>query len=480
MLIVKDCKSIWTNCLQLIAEVVGEQSFKTWFEPIVPLSLTDEVLTIQVPSRFFYEWLEEHYIGILRISIDKELGTNGRLEYVIDQEKSAIDSRNSTNFASDNRGSISLSSGIKASSTKEHTFKSPFESKVIDKGLYFDSNLNPNYQFDNFIEGDCNRLARSAGIAITKNPGTSSFNPLMLYSAVGLGKTHLIQSIGNAIREKHKDKIVLYVSSEKFTSQFIEASYNNRIQDFANFYMNVDVLIIDDVQFLAGKEKTQEVFFTIFNHLHQNKKQVIMTSDCAPKDLKGMQERLISRFKWGLTADLQQPDMETRKAIINKKLQHENTSISESVIEYIAYSVDTNVRELEGVIVSLIGQSVLNQKEIDLELAKQTLQNIVKNIESEVNIDYIQKFVSDYFHVSIELLKDKTRKREIVVARQVSMYFAKEYTNMSLKSIGANFGNRDHSTVIHAITSVNDMMDTDRKFKATMEELIKKFKMKAV
>lgn len=480
MLIVKDCKSIWTNCLQLIVEVVGEQSYKTWFEPIVPLALNGDVLTIQVPSRFFYEWLEEHYVGILRIAIDKELGTHGRLEYIIDQDKSDYNSKNSTNIHSSLKSNIPSSNGNKASSNSENSIRSPFELKTIDRGHNFDSNLNPHYLFDNFVEGDCNRLARSAGVAITKNPGTSSFNPLMLYSAVGLGKTHLVQSIGNAIKEKHKDKVVLYVSSEKFTSQFIESSYNNRIQDFANFYMQVDVLIIDDVQFLAGKEKTQEVFFTIFNHLHQNKKQVIMTSDCPPKDLKGMQERLISRFKWGLTADLQQPDLETRKAIINRKLQHENIEISESVIEYLAYSVDTNVRELEGVIVSLIGQSVLNQKEIDLELAKQTLQNIVKNIESEVNIDYIQKFVSDYFNVSIELLKDKTRKREIVVARQVSMYFAKEYTNMSLKSIGANFGNRDHSTVIHAITAVNDMMDTDRKFNATMQELIKKFKMKSV
>ncbi|TAH27477.1 MAG: chromosomal replication initiator protein DnaA [Cytophagales bacterium] len=480
MLIVKNCKSVWNNCLQLIAEVVGEQSFKTWFEPIVPLSLTNEVLTIQVPSKFFYEWLEEHYVGVLRIAIDKELGTQGRLEYLIDQEKNNESSRNSTNLSSGMKGSIALSSGIKTTSGAENSYKGPFEQKNIDKGVYLDSNLNPNYQFDNFVEGDCNRLARSAGIAITKNPGTSSFNPLMLYSSVGLGKTHLVQSIGNAIKEKHKDKTVVYVSSEKFTSQFIEASYNNRIQEFANFYMQVDVLIIDDVQFLAGKEKTQEVFFTIFNHLHQNKKQVVMTSDCAPKDLKGMQERLISRFKWGLTADLQQPDLETRKSIIYKKLQKENIAIDENVIDYIAYSVDTNIRELEGVIVSLIGQSVLNQKEIDLELAKQTLQNIVRNIESEVNIDYIQKFVSDYFHVTIELLKDKTRKREIVVARQVSMYFAKEFTNMSLKSIGANFGNRDHSTVIHAITAVNDMMDTDRKFKAMMEELIKKFKMKSI
>jgi chromosomal replication initiator protein len=301
----------------------------------------------------------------------------------------------------------------------------------------------------------------------------------MIYGGVGLGKTHLVHAIGNQIKRNNSEKFVLYVSSEKFSNQYIEALKNNNIQEFYNFYLQVDVLIIDDVQFLSGKEKTQEIFFQIFNHLHQSGKQIIMTSDCAPKELKGLQERLLSRFKWGLTADVQHPDFETRIAIIQKKLDQEGVKISDSVIEYLAYSIDTNIRELEGVLISLIAQASLTKKEIDLELAKQTLQSIVQDIDSEVGIDYIQKFVADYFGVTVDSLKAKTRKREIVVARQVAMFFAKEYTNLSLKSIGYHFGNRDHSTVIHALTSVSDLMDTDRKFNATMQELTKKLKLKS-
>ncbi len=474
MLIVKDCKTVWNNCLRIIKESVGEQSFKTWFEPIVQVMLQNDVLTIQVPSQFFYEWLEEHYVQVLRRAIDTELGADGRLEYSLMMEKESEQSKSFVNQVQGKPNGNAKNVNYNA----PQTVKSPFELKGLDK-FSFSSQLNVNYTFDTFIEGDCNRLARSAGYAVANKPGVTSFNPLMIYGGVGLGKTHLVQAIGNRIKQNSPDKFVLYVSSEKFTNQFLDAIKNNNTQEFANFYLQVDVLVIDDVQFLSGKEKTQEIFFHIFNHLHQSGKQIIMTSDCPPKDLKGLQERLLSRFKWGLTADLQQPDFETRIAIIRKKMQSEGVEISDSVVEYLAYSIDTNVRELEGVLISLIAQSSLTQKEIDLELAKQTLQSIVQNIESEVGIDYIQKFVAEFFNVTVDSLKAKTRKREIVIARQVAMYFAKEYTNLSLKSIGFHFGNRDHSTVIHALTSVNDLMDTDRKFNATMQELIKKLKLKA-
>jgi len=344
----------------------------------------------------------------------------------------------------------------------------------------YDLNLNSSYTFDNFIEGDCNRLARSAGYAIAKRPGVTSFNPLMVYGGVGLGKTHLVQAIGNFILDGDSKKVVQYVSSEKFANQFFDAIKNNRIQEFSNFYSKVNVLIIDDVQFFEGKEKTQEIFFHIFNHLHQSGSQIIMTSDRPPKDLNGLMERLVSRFKSGLTADLQQPDYETRIAIIRRKMQSDGIQIPDNVIEYLAYSVDTNVRELEGVIISLIANASLVKKEIDLELAKQTLRNIVHDIDSEVGIDYIQKAVSEYFKVTIDELKDKTRKKEIVIARQLAMYFSKEYTNLSLKTIGYHFGGRDHSTVIHAVQSVNDMYDTDNSFKRSLDELRKKLKLKSV
>ena len=470
---VKDCVSVWNNCLRVIKDSIGDQSYKTWFEPIIPLRLYNNVLTIQVPSQFFYEWLEEHYVTLLRKAIDKELGPESRLEYSI-----IIDKGNDTNkpYTINIPTSRNSNNSYNNNNTPKD-LKSPFELREIN-GKKFDAFLNQSYNFDNFIEGDCNRLARSAGFAVANKPGVTSFNPLMIYGGVGLGKTHLIQAIGNRILQSAPQKYVLYVSSENFVNQFIEALKNNNIEDFRNYYLKIDVLIIDDIQFLSGKEKTQEIFFHIFNHLHQSGKQIIMTSDCPPRDLKGLQERLLSRFKWGLTADLQQPDFETRIAIIQRKMQADGIDIPDKVIEYLAYSVDTNVRELEGVLISLIAHASLNRKEIDLELAKQTLKNIVHNIDTEVGIDYIQKSVAEYFDVTLDSLKAKTRKKEIVMARQVAMYFAKEYTNFSLKSIGYHFGGRDHSTVIHAVQSVNDLIDTDRKFKASVEELEKRLKLK--
>ncbi|MCU0429635.1 MAG: chromosomal replication initiator protein DnaA [Cytophagaceae bacterium] len=455
MIDIKDCKSTWNNCIEHIRDMVGEQSFKTWFEPIVPVALQNNVLTIQVPSRFFYEWLEEHYVHVLKDAIHAELGSKGRLEYSILADSSKSEPK-----------SIPTAQSKVSSQTKEDTYS-------------LDSDLNANYQFDNFIEGDCNRLARSAGLAVSNKPGATAFNPLMIYGKVGLGKTHLVQAIGNQIKKNFPGKHVLYVSSDKFTNLFMEAVKNNNTRDFSNAFLKTDVLVFDDVQFFANKEKTQEIFFHIFNDLHQSGKQIIMTSDKAPKDLTGFQERLLSRFKWGLTADLQTPDFETRVGIINKKVESEGVFIPNDVLEYLAYSIDTNVRELEGVIISMIAQSSLTQRSIDLELAKQTIATIVQNIEAEVGIDYIMKFVSDFFSVSIDQMKDKTRKREIVVARQVSMFLAKEYTNMSLKSIGSHFGGRDHSTVIHAIQSINNLMETDKKFNATMQEVFKKIKLKS-
>ncbi len=452
----------WENCLNYIQEHVSTQSFSTWFKPIKPLALNGDILIIQVPSQFFYEWLEENYLKVLQQAVNKELGANGRLEYSVIMNDA------------DEGNSLSTSAVSPSSNVKSEKYKSP---EFINE-LSSHSNLNVNYLFDNYIEGDCNRLARSAGHAVAKKPGITSFNPLMIYGGVGLGKTHLVNAIGNEIKKQHHDKRVIYVASEKFTNQFIEALKNNNIQDFINFFRDVDVLILDDVQFLKEKEKTQEIFFHIFNHLHQSGKQVIMTSDCAPKDLKGLQERLVSRFKWGLTADLTAPDFDTRVAIIKNKLQADGIDIPNEVLEYIAHTVDTNIRELEGVVVSLIAHSSLTNSEINLELAKRVLKNIVKEIDSEVGIDYIQKTVSEYFNVELDLLKAKTRKKEIVIARQVAMYFSKDYTNHSLKSIGYHFGGRDHSTVIHAVQSVNDMLDTDAKFRYAVDELKKKLKIR--
>ncbi|WP_423149584.1 chromosomal replication initiator protein DnaA [Rubrolithibacter danxiaensis] len=472
----KTSTSVWNNCLQIIKDNIPAQSFKTWFEPIKALRLEGNVLTIQVPSLFFYEWLEEHYVGLLRKTVKKQLGEDGRLEYNIVVEKSSNNKPFTTNMPSNGNGAEGKNQSIPMPIALNKDIKNPFVIPGLKK-LQVDPQLNPNYSFENFIEGDCNRLARSAGYAVAGKPGGTSFNPLMIYGGVGLGKTHLAQAIGNEIKRTLGDKLVLYVSCEKFTQQFVDALKNNNINDFVNFYQAMDVLIMDDVHNFAGKEKTQDIFFHIFNHLHQSGKQLIITSDKAPKDLAGLEERLLSRFKWGLSADLQVPDLETRMAILKKKMYTDGIELPGEVIEYVAHNIDNNVRELEGAMVSLLAQSTLNKKEIDLGLAKSMLKNFVKNTSREISMEFIQKLVCEYFEVPVEMVKSKTRKREIVQARQISMYLAKSHTKTSLKSIGAFFGGRDHSTVIYACQTVEDLIDTDKKFKAYVADIQKKLKM---
>ena len=440
------------------------------------MRLEGNILTIQVPSLFFYEWLEEHYVGLLRKTVKKQLGEEGRLEYNIVVEKSSTSIPYTTNMPSNGNGAEGKNQSMPMPISLNKDIKNPFIIPGLKK-LQVDPQLNQNYTFENFIEGDCNRLARSAGYAVAGKPGGTSFNPLMIYGAVGLGKTHLAQAIGNEIKRTLTDKLVLYVSCEKFTQQFVDALKNNNINDFVNFYQAMDVLIMDDVHNFAGKEKTQDIFFHIFNHLHQSGKQLIITSDKAPKDLSGLEERLLSRFKWGLSADLQIPDLETRMAILNKKMYSDGIELPSEVIEYVAHNIDNNVRELEGAMVSLLAQSTLNKKEIDLNLAKSMLKNFIKNSSKEISMEYIQSLVCEYFEVPIDMVKSKTRKREIVQARQISMYLAKLHTKTSLKSIGAFFGGRDHSTVIYACQTVDDLIDTDKKFKGYVADIQKKLKM---
>lgn len=463
--------TVWNDCLEIIRGNVGEENFNTWFKPIVPLRVDGDVLTIQVPSQFFYEWLEDNYVPILKKAVHSVLGPTGRLEYSV-----IVDSGNQQNPPVSVNYNGMRKSGVNVSGAGADDY-SPFTFKALNPQT-INSRLNGSYTFDNFVEGDCNRLARSAGVAVAKKPGVTSFNPLMLYGGVGVGKTHLVQAIGNEIKNNLPDKIVLYVDQNDFTNQFLGALQNHKLQEFQNFYLQVDLLILDDVQFLAGREKTQEMFFHIFNQLHQSGKQIIMTSDCPPRDMKGFQERLLSRFKWGLTADLQEPDFETKLAIINRKMQADGLQIPTEVTEYLAYSVDTNLRDMEGVLNSLIFHATLLKKEIDLELAKEVMKNIIKEIQSDVSVDFIQKTVSEYFKVDLDALKGKIKKREFVIPRQVAMYFCKRYTQLTLALIGENFGGRDHSTVIHALESVEDMMKTDANFKSSVEELGKKLKMR--
>ncbi|MGY8953859.1 MAG: chromosomal replication initiator protein DnaA [Flavobacteriales bacterium] len=472
---IKNHEEVWHVCLSVIKDNVNLQSYKTWFEPIKPLRIKDSVLTIQVPSQFFYEWLEEHYITLLKKVIKKELGAEGKLEYSIIMDNNyGSSSPYTVNIPTSNRKetknpAVSMPLNIGGNNTIKNPFVIPGLKKIV-----VDSQLNPNYSFDTFIEGDANRLARSAGFAVSNKPGGTAFNPLLIYGGVGLGKSHLAHAIGIEIKKSHPSKTVLYVSSEKFTQQFIESVRNNSQNDFIHFYQMIDVLIIDDVQFFSGKERTQDVFFHVFNHLHQNGKQLVLTSDKSPVEMQGMEQRLLSRFKWGLSADLQVPSIETRIAILKMKMHQEGLELPNEVVEYLAYSITTNIRELEGALISLIAQSSLNKKSITLDLAKKMIDKFVKNTAREVSIDYIQKVVCDYFDLNIELLKSKTRKREVVQARQIAMFFSKKLTKSSLANIGAHCGGKDHATVLHACKTVNNLMDTDKTFRGYIADLDKK------
>ena len=466
--------SVWNNCLSFIKDNIQPQAYKTWFLPIKPIKLSENILSIEVPSKFFYEWLEEHYVKILKTALQKELGNDARLVYSIRMENSFGNKAAFTeNIPSNNREGIRPQEVDAPLNSQPSELKNPFVIPGI-KNLQIESQLNPSYNFENFLEGDSNRLGRSAAQAVAAKPGGTSFNPLLIFGGVGLGKTHLAHAIGVEIKDKYQDKTVLYIAAEKFTQQYIEAVKKNTRNDFIHFYQLLDVLIIDDVQFLSGKTGTQDVFFHIFNHLHQNGRQVILTSDKAPVDMQDIEQRLLSRFKWGLSAELQLPNYETRISILKNKLYRDGVNIHEDIIEYVAKNIKTNIRELEGAIISLIAQSSFNKAEITLELAQDVVMKFVKNTKREVSIDYIQKVVSDYFQMDIETLQSKTRRRHIVQARQLAMYFAKKFTKASLASIGSQIGKRDHATVLHACKTVDNLTFTDKQFRKYVEDLSQK------
>ncbi|MFD0797700.1 chromosomal replication initiator protein DnaA [Maribacter chungangensis] len=468
-------KSVWKNCMLFIQDNIQPQAFKTWFEPIKPVKLSENALSIQVPSKFFYEWLEEHYVKLLKVALTKELGESAKLVYIIRMENTYGNKEPFTEkIPSSNRENMVPQEMDVPIKSKNPELRNPFVIPGI-RNIKIESQLNPNYNFDNFLEGDSNRLARSAGMAVANKPGGTSFNPLLVFGGVGLGKTHLAHAIGVEIKDKYPERTVLYISAEKFTQQYIESVKKNTRNDFIHFYQLIDVLIIDDVQFLSGKSGTQDVFFHIFNHLHQNGKQVILTSDKAPVDMQDIEQRLLSRFKWGLSAELQTPDYETRISILNNKLYRDGVEMPEEIIEYVAKHIKTNIRELEGAIISLIAQSTLNKREVTLELAQQVVEKFVKNTKREVSIDYIQKVVSDYFEMDVATLQSKTRKRHIVQARQLAMFFAKKFTKASLASIGSQIGKRDHATVLHACKTVDNLAETDKQFRKYIDDLTKKF-----
>lgn len=449
-----NANSAWKNCLTIIKDNVPQMTYNTWFLPIRPVELEGATLKIQLPSQFFWEWIEGHFNLLINKTINEVLGSEGKLTYMISDE-------------------VEPDISDLQIPTNGNGKPEPVEEKKVVK-QEFPSYLNSRYTFDNFIKGEGNQLARAAAGAISDNPGGTSFNPFFIYGGVGLGKTHLIQAIGNSIAEKYPEKKVIYLSSDIFTVEFVEAIQSNKVNEFSNFYRSMDVLIIDDIQFLIGKEKTQDLFFHIFNSLHQLHKQIILSSDKPPKDLKGLDERLISRFQWGLTADIQPPELETRIAILKKKCFDYGIEVSNDILEYIANNITSNIRELEGCLIKLLANLSLNSREITIDLAKKTVREFATDRKVNITIDDITKTVCLQLNVAENKVRDKTRKKEIVLARQLSMYLSKEFTNSSLKTIGLHFGGRDHSTVIHACNSIEESRKSDDK----MSELIDNLKSK--
>jgi chromosomal replication initiator protein len=454
-------KNTWVQALSLIKNRVNTQSYKSWFEPIIPVDLNTNKITLQVPSQFFVDWLEEHYYSLINEVLTQVAGRELFVIYsIVPEDPELLNDR------------VEVSNdAIQVKSLVNSNNKSPIVAPQSSGKQFVNPSLNTRYTFDKYIKGESNQFARAAASAVANNPGGTSFNPLVIYGGVGLGKTHLVQAIGNHVLLSGKSSKVLYVSSEKFTVDFVEAIQKDNISVFSNFYRNIDLLIVDDIQFFAGKEKTQDIFFHTFNALHQLGKQIVLSSDRPPKDIQGLNDRLTSRFQWGLTADIQPPDLETRIAILQNKSSDTGIELSHDVIEFIASNITSNIRELEGCLISLLARASLENRTIDLDLAYGVVRSLVGEVRSHITIEEIQRVVANHFGIPDDLLRAKTRKQEIVNARQIAMYLAKELTNSSLKTIGLHFGGRDHSTVIHAYQTVEDSTHLDNKQKSVIQHL---------
>ncbi len=439
-----DSVKIWDECLDYLSTKIKRQSFLTWLKPTKGLPSNDSSLKVAVPNKFVAEWLEEHYSHLIKEAVQKITNEKLNLSLCIRNELGG------------------------------HQTEISFNSKKRDLNLSSEQStiLNPKYTFESFVVGENNQFAHAAAMAVAEAPGKTKFNPLYIYGGVGLGKTHLVQAIGHFVKDFKKDAKVLYVTSEKFTNDFISSIGASTLQDFVHFYRSVDLLLLDDIQFFTGKESTQVQFFHTFNALYQSGKQIVLTSDRPLKEIKGLEERLLSRFGWGLVTDIQPPDLETRIAIIKKKTESDNITIPDDVAVFLADNVTSNIRELEGSLIRLLAYCSLHQKELTLELAKDVLKDTIRNESKKISIEDIQKKVGEYFKLSPELLCSKRKTQEICWARQVAMYLCRNLTDFSLKSIGLKFGGRDHSTVIHSCNLVAENIKKDQEFKLKVDEII--------
>ncbi|MBR3432541.1 MAG: chromosomal replication initiator protein DnaA [Bacteroidaceae bacterium] len=454
---------LWTQFLEIIRKNVNEQQYQTWFTPVKFKSFDTEAheLVISTPSQWFYEYLEEHFRKIIHLTMYRVFGKDASLIYEVEVVKNS-----SVKIESDDIQSVP-----QPEPSKHQVNKSPTLTQAVGPAQDLDSQLNPKQTFSNFIEGISNKLPRSIGQAIAEKPNQQTFNPLFIYGPSGVGKTHLVNAIGTRLKELHPEKRVLYLSAHLFQVQFTDSIRHNTFNDFMHFYQSIDVLIIDDIQEMIGLEKTQYAFFHIFNHLRQNGRQIILTSDRPPVSMQGMEDRLLTRFKSGLLAELEKPEVQLRKDILRSKIRHDGLEIPEDVIDFISQNVSNSVRELEGVIHSLLAYSVVFNKDVDLAFAQSIIQHAPKTEVREVSLDKIVEEVSVIYNVKQEDIYGKSRKAEIVLARQLSIYLAQICTKLSASKIGLMIGNKNHATVLHSIKTIKKRLVTDAGLKEQVDEL---------
>ena len=457
---------VWDNCLRIIEQIVEPQKFDIWFKPIKPLSFENQTLTVEVKSDFFRQYLEEVYLDLLKKTLKRVIGNGARLVYRVPVVKNE---RSMSYPAASAIAPVNKVVSVNTYPTEGNP--GPFVFPGVHR-VQINPRLNPVYNFDNLIQGECNRMGVTAGENISNTPGNTLFNPLFIFGGPGLGKTHLAQAIGLSITAKHPELVVLYVTGNEFKTQYMDAvNVRNKLTDFLAFYMKIDVLIVDDIQDLLGLG-SQNAFFNVFNHLHENGKQLIFTSDRAPVDLKNFEDRLLSRLKWGLSVELQKPSYETRLEMLRHRCFREGVEIDDEVLVYLATTIQSNFRELEGALISLIANATLGHQKVTVELARKVTRNIITEPKNDLSIDKVKRTVCQYFNISDASLLSKSRKRELVQARQIAMYMSRTLLNCSLSTIGAEMG-KDHATVVHACSTVAGLIENYPEFKKYVDDIEK-------
>lgn len=454
--------TLWDKCLAIIKDNVEEVAYEKWFVPIKSFSFENGELVLQVPSHFFQEYIEENYTELLRPVITRVYGKGIKLYYKVTVVENPIATVN----VSSPEKSATVSRNIRQALPAQPL--NPFQAPEYED---LDSQLNPYYTFENYYTSDSNKVARVTGEAVAASPGHNPFNPMFVYGESGVGKTHLIQAIGIKIKEQNPRARVLYLSANLFQQQYTTAVVHNQLNNFINFYQSIDVLLMDDIQEFAGKIQTQNTFFHIFNHLHLNGKQLVLTCDRPPVELEGIVPRLLTRFKWGLQVEVERPDYSLRRDILHNKIERDGLVISEEIVDYIARNVTDNVRDLEGTIVSLMAHAMAFNREVTLELAEQVLARSVRMVKKQITIDSIKNAVCNYYDIKPDKLVMRSRKREVVVARQVAMYLSKKHTSTALAGIGSMLGRYDHATVLYACKTIEGQLQVDKELQKSVTEI---------